>query len=157
MAAQYPHALSHSPHSDGLPQPTHWCPVPSSPTLMPSACPHALHASHTPGPQPQFGCVWIHTNTYLHVSDLFHTSSLPLCTLQCALAPPLRVSILRMISTVVMTRSTPGPDPVPVSARPRTDPRRFIANVLRVASRHATHSRRAHPHDARTRHGTRGP
>ena len=57
----------------------------------------------------------------------------------------------------VMTRSTPGPDPVPASARPRTDPRRFIANALRVASRHVTRSRRVHPHDAQTRHGTRGP
>ena len=57
----------------------------------------------------------------------------------------------------VMTRSTPGPDPVPASARPRTDPRRFIANALHVASRHVTRSRRAHPHDARTRHGTHGP
>ena len=58
---------------------------------------------------------------------------------------------------LVMTRSTPGPDPVPASTRPRTDPRRFIANALRVASCHVTHSRRAHPHDARTRHGPRGP
>ena len=57
----------------------------------------------------------------------------------------------------VMTRSMPGPDPIPASARPRTDPRRFIANALRVASRHVTHSRRVHPHDARTRHGTCGP
>ena len=57
-------------------------------------------------------------------------------------------------ATPVMTRSTPGPDPVPASARPRTDPRRFIVNVLHVASHHVTHSRRAHPHDARMRHGT---
>ena len=61
------------------------------------------------------------------------------------------------VAVAVMTRSTPGPDPVPASARPRTNPRRFIANALRVASRHVTRSRRVHPHDARTRHGTRGP
>ena len=60
-------------------------------------------------------------------------------------------------SARVMTRSTPGPDPVPASAQPRTDPRRFIANALRVASRHVTRSRRVHPHDTRTRHGTCGP
>ena len=57
----------------------------------------------------------------------------------------------------VMTRSTPGPDPVPASARPRTDPRRFIANALCVASRHVTRSRCVHPHDAQMRHGTHGP
>ena len=35
----------------------------------------------------------------------------------------------------VMTRSTPGPDPILAPARPRTDPRRFIADALHVVSR----------------------
>ena len=76
------------------------------PTLMPSACPHTLHASHThapqpsPGPQPWFGHIWMHTDMYLHISDLFHASSPPLCTLRCTPAPPLCVSMLHMISMV---------------------------------------------------------
>ena len=40
----------------------------------------------------------------------------------------------------VMTHSTPGPDPVPVPARPRTDPQRFIADTLHVTSCHMTPS-----------------
>ena len=48
-----------------------------------------------------------------------------------------------------MTRSTPGPNPVPAPARPQTDPRRFIADALRIASRHMTPSRCMPPHDVR--------
>ena len=47
-----------------------------------------------------------------------------------------------------MTRSMPSPDPVPAPAWPRTNPRRFIADALRVTSRHVTPSHRAPPHDA---------
>ena len=50
-----------------------------------------------------------------------------------------------------MTRSTPGPDPVPAPARPWTDPRHFITDALRVVSRHVTPSHRVPPHDARER------
>ena len=67
------------------------------------------------------------------------------------------VNNMLISSSTVMTCSMPGPDPDPASARPRTDPRRFIVNALRVASRHMTSSRRAHLHDTRTCHGTRGP
>ena len=45
----------------------------------------------------------------------------------------------------VMTRSRLSPEPVPAPAQPQTDPRRFIADTPRVASRHVTHSRHAHP------------
>ena len=74
-----------------------------------------------------------------------------------AMCPKIPAPLTDTSLHAVMTRSTPGPNPVPASARPRTDPRRFIANALRIASRHVTRSRRVHPHDARTRHGTRGP
>ena len=44
----------------------------------------------------------------------------------------------------VMTRSTLGPEPIPAPAQPQTDPRCFITDMPRVASRHVTCSRRAH-------------
>ena len=55
--------------------------------------------------------------------------------------------ICRSQSGTVMTRSMPGANPVPAPAQPRTNPRRFIADVLHVASRHVTPSRHAPPHD----------
>ena len=56
---------------------------------------------------------------------------------------------VRPMVGAVMTCSTPSPDPVPAPARPRTDPRRFIADALRVTSHHVTPSCCAPPHDAR--------
>ena len=50
-----------------------------------------------------------------------------------------------------MTRSTPGPNPVPAPARPRTDPRCFIVDALRIASHHVTPSCHTPLHDARER------
>ena len=50
-----------------------------------------------------------------------------------------------------MTRSTPGPDPIPVPTRPWTDPRCFIVDALHIALRHVTPSCHVPPHDVRER------